>query len=130
LEIRLHELPVVDYFVPVEVTRTHQNALKPLYYAGNKGRFFGFHDRIVHVVIEENDWPCAKSAWYRNFQRNQILRGLLCCRPNDLIIISDADEIPDPNVIYANRNIMRPVSFAQGLFYYYLNCKRIRKKAR
>ncbi len=34
-----------------------------------------------------------------NFQRNAMLRGLVSTSENDLIIISDLDEIPNPEAI-------------------------------
>ncbi|MCG5240660.1 glycosyltransferase [Azospirillum doebereinerae] len=92
LEVRLAELyPVVDRFVLVEATYTHAGAAKPLHYADNRARFAAYADKIVHIVVAEDP---GGFAWNREaYQRDAILRGLGECRPSDMILISDADEI-------------------------------------
>ena len=94
LELRLHELSgVVDKFVLVEATRTHSNQPKALVYQENRARFQDFHEKIIHVVVD--DMPNAKNAWVlENFQRECIARGLVNCRPDDCVLVSDLDEIP------------------------------------
>jgi beta-1,4-mannosyl-glycoprotein beta-1,4-N-acetylglucosaminyltransferase len=94
LELRLHELSgVVDKFVLVEATQTHTNKLKPLHYQENRARFAEFHDKIIHITVD--NLPVSKDAWIpENFQRNSISRGLTNCRPDDWVLISDVDEIP------------------------------------
>jgi beta-1,4-mannosyl-glycoprotein beta-1,4-N-acetylglucosaminyltransferase len=99
LELRLNELAgVVDKFVLVEATQTHTNKPKPLYYQENRARFSAFHDRIIHVVVD--DLPKSDDAWVpENFQRNCIARGLTNCRPDDFVLVSDLDEIPRAAVV-------------------------------
>ena len=94
LELRLHELAnIVDKFVLVEATKTHSNKLKPLHYLENRVQFSEFHDKIIHVVVD--DLPDARDSWVlENYQRNCITRGLGDCRPDDFVLISDLDEIP------------------------------------
>lgn len=66
--------------------------------------------------------PDGKNPWFReNFQRNCITRGLLKANNEDLIIISDADEIPNPEKII-NFDLKRKYGvFEQKQFYYKLN---------
>lgn len=99
LELRLNELSqVVDKFVLVEATRTFTNKPKPLYYAENKERFSKFNDRIIHIVVEDS--PNSDNPWVLDrFQKNCIIRGLQNARPDDIILISDADEIPRAETI-------------------------------
>jgi beta-1,4-mannosyl-glycoprotein beta-1,4-N-acetylglucosaminyltransferase len=94
LELRLHELgDVVDKFVWVEATKTHSNKYKPLHYQENRVLFQAFHDQIIHVVVD--DMPDSNDSWVlENFQRKCIARGLVNCRPEDFILVSDLDEIP------------------------------------
>lgn len=94
LELRLHELgEIVDKFVLVEATKTHSNKPKPLHYLDNRSAFSAFHDKIIHVIVD--DEPDAKDAWVlENYQRNCIARGLVDCRPDAWIMVSDLDEIP------------------------------------
>ena len=92
LEVRLDELyDHVDKFVLVEATTTFRGNPKPLYFAQNKAKFTKYLDKIIHVVVEERPYS---DCWLADFyQRDQIIRGLVGCQPNDIIIISDADEI-------------------------------------
>ena len=93
LELRLHELAgVVDKFVLCEATRTFSNKPKPLWYADNKSRFSAFSDRIIHVVVDDS--PDSSDPWVLDhYQKNCIGRALRDCRPDDVIMMSDADEI-------------------------------------
>lgn len=99
LEIRLNILSQsVDKFVLVEADRTHSNKPKPFYFEENKERYKEFLPKIIHIKLHE--YPEYKTAWtYENHQRNMILEGLKACSPDDVILISDLDEIPNPEII-------------------------------
>ena len=122
LELRLEELnDVVDHFVLVEAKLTHQGNPKPLYYQENAGRFEKFASKIIHIVVD--DFPVYnresfKQPWDREqWQRHSITKGLVNCNDNDIIIISDADEIPSRSAIleYMGGGIK---SLEQKLYYY------------
>lgn len=105
-EIRFNVLKdVVDKFVVVEGARTHTGKPKPLYFNANKERFAAFKDRIIHVVVDDFPEPPAgyteqQASWMReDWQRNAIMRGLKDAKPDDIVIVGDADEIPRPEVI-------------------------------
>ena len=99
LELRLQLLyDVVDKFVLVESTKTHSNLDKELYYLNNKDRFSKYQDKIIHIIV--SSFPEYKNSWtIENYQRNQIFTALENCKSDDLIMISDADEIPNPSII-------------------------------
>lgn len=108
LEIRLNVLKdVVDKFVLVEAPWTHTGKAKPLYFAENKDRYAAFGDKVIHIVVTDNDLPPfpqgateREIAWIReNVQRNAIAKGLTAAQPDDIIMISDLDEIPDPEKV-------------------------------
>lgn len=128
LEIRLNELhSIVDKFVLVEATRTHQNKTKPLYFSDNKSRFKQFESKIIHVIV--NEYPSfftkfrKPSSWdIERHQRNQIIQGLKECKPDDIILVSDMDEIPDPTKISLFKDRMGLKVFRQKNYYYYVNC--------
>ncbi len=122
LEIRLNTLKdVVDYFVIVESTETFSGKDKELYFLNNKERFTAFMDRIIHVVVD--DMPKDAHRWERElYQRNAIMRGLTNCSPDDIIIISDVDEIPAPDKILHSFT-GDPIALKQRLYYYFLNCE-------
>lgn len=122
LEIRLNTLyDVVDKFVIVEAPTSQSGRPKPLYFEENKQRYAKFLDKIIHIVV--NDMPEGKDPWVReNFQRDATMRGLTQCKDEDLIIISDADEIVSPEALKKYNKEMGIVGFEQKLCYYYLNC--------
>jgi beta-1,4-mannosyl-glycoprotein beta-1,4-N-acetylglucosaminyltransferase len=99
LEIRLNVLSaVVDKFVLVESDRTHSNEPKPFFFENNKARYGDFLHKIIHIKISE--YPRLETSWtLENYQRNMVLEGLRDCGPDDIIIISDLDEIPNPAAI-------------------------------
>lgn len=127
LELRLEELsPVVDYFVVVEATRTFQKKPKPLYFTENKSRFKKFEDKIIHVVVDKYPTFWTKfrpvTTWhYDNHQKEGILQGIKDAGPEDLIIVSDLDEIPLAEKVleYKNQKGIRVFEAYQS--YYYLN---------
>jgi beta-1,4-mannosyl-glycoprotein beta-1,4-N-acetylglucosaminyltransferase len=134
LTVRLEELfEKVDYFVLVEATETFCGEPKPLYFQENIKLFEKYKSKIIHVVV--NDFPpssgdLAKDRWVREkFQRNAILRGLGQCKKNDIILISDLDEIPCKDSIdeikskyqkggFNNRDVFM---LRMKLFLFYLN---------
>jgi len=101
LEVRLHELnDVVDKFIISESTRTFSNQPKELIFQKNMDRFKEFLPKIEYMIIDDADLPPYDAAWtYENYQRDVMEKALKGCSPEDLIIISDLDEIPDKEII-------------------------------
>jgi len=124
LEIRLKELaPVVDKFVLVEATHTHSGKPKRLYYDEAKDNevFAPFKDKIIHIVYDK-PMEADRFANDRN-QRNYIAEGLKDARPDDLIIVTDLDEIINHQTIELMRQYPEPGRLVMKLFYYYFNCR-------
>lgn len=102
LEVRLETLdPIVDMFVLVEANKTQTLKSKPLFYGDNAGRYKKFWKKIHRVVVD--DCPESNDHLWKmeNFQRNCIKRGLngLSLDPTDVVMISDVDEIPKPELV-------------------------------
>jgi len=104
LEIRLREMgDHVDHFVLVEADQTQRGGPKPFYFAENRERFAPWADKIIDLQVAfPDELPPAlgvyknrrKKDWEReNYQRNCIARALETCAPDDLILLSDVDEI-------------------------------------
>lgn len=96
LELRLHELdPVVDLFVVAEGDRTHAGALKPSYLPADLLRRWS-HKLIVHTAtLPEGDgltWTWRREMAQRNAIQDALAR--LRLQPDDMVLISDCDEIP------------------------------------
>jgi len=105
LDIRLNTLgKVVDKFIICEATRDHAGNKKNLKF--NYNNFSTFKNKIEYIVVD--DMPIKvkppKKNWHENhardqFQRNALNRGIKKYDSNDLIMISDIDEIPNPKRI-------------------------------
>ena len=127
LEIRLNILKdVVDKFVLVEAGETHTGKPKPFYFEENRSRFAEFLDRIEYVKVEKFPEVC-KTAWAReNWQRNAIAEGLVGCADDDAVLISDLDEIPNPEKVRGLVGKPGVVAFRQDYYSFYLNYRSVR----
>jgi len=119
LDLRFNILnDYVDYFVIVEGNKTWQNNSKKLRFDIQK--FSKFKNKIIYIPVE--DMPDGNNPYLReNFQRNCITRGLKKSLPDDLILISDLDEIPNPKVLDKFKLNMKFAVFKQMHFYYKFN---------
>ncbi len=81
----------------------------------------------IHKVNKEDDkgiksYKLITNAHLReNDHRNHISQGLNNATDNDLILISDVDEIPNFESIKLEKVKNQIVMFEQGIFYYKLN---------
>ena len=107
LDLRLNILnSIVDKFVIVESKIDHAGNHKKLNF--NINNFTKFKDKIEYFVLEElpvkkkifsKSWRNSPNWIRENYQRNCLLKGFKDSDDNDLIMISDIDEIPNPKMI-------------------------------
>lgn len=108
LRLRIEELRgVVSHHVLVEAAHSHRGAAKPRYFREHRGGLAG----IEQVVAHEVDLARVETAdpWVRErAQRNAILDALakLGCDDDDIILLSDADEIPRASVMPVVRRMV------------------------
>jgi len=139
LDVRLNTLDqFVDYFVIVESKFTHKGNKRDLKF--NPDKFEKFKDKIIYLVynhqpseiekINNEDSPdeiARKSLWnaiYReNGQRNYIEKGLIEANEDDIILISDVDEIPNLENIEFKKISKKIILFKQNMFYYKFNLR-------
>ena len=137
LDIRLNTLnEFVDYFVIVESKFTHSGDERKLKF--NPQKFEKFKDKIIYLIYENQppgieivqteDTRLQKvkkylfNAIYReNGQRNYIEKGLHNAEKNDLILISDVDEIPKLSGVNFSKINQKIILFKQNMFYYKFN---------
>ena len=121
LDLRLNILnEFVDHFVIVEGNKTWQNNKKDLKF--NINNFNKFKNKIIYIPV--TDMPDGDNPYIReNFQRNCISRGLRNANEDDLIIVSDLDEIPNPEAIKNFKPNMKYAVFKQMHFYYKFNLR-------
>ncbi len=100
LELRLaSSSSFVDRFVLVEAATTFSGAEKPLHFERNRDRFAEWSDQITHVVVDDMP-PPSENRWAAEVhQRNSLLRGLEGVAADDVILVSDVDEIVHPEVL-------------------------------
>jgi len=122
LELRLMTLnEIVDKFVIVELGMTHMGKQKPFHFEDNKDMFDKYLHKIVH--IKRDNLPFTDERQMEIDNRNLIAEGYENADPDDYIIISDEDEIPDPDILMNGiRKGYNSFAVRQKLFYYYVNC--------
>jgi len=139
LDLRLNTLnEYVDYFVIVESSFNHKGEKRELKF--NLKKFEKFSKKIIYLVYNEvphkiepinsADHEDEKSRKYifnaylrENAQRNYIFKGLHDADPNDIILVSDVDEIPNLEKINFNKISEKLIFFNQSMFYYKFNLK-------
>ncbi len=137
LDLRLNVLnDYVKKFVITEATYTHNGSEKKLKFDINN--FSKFKDKIEYIVVDEppptikkikeNDSASIKgeklilNGMARDyFQRESLARGLKKALDDDLIIISDLDEIPNLSKVDIKNIGNEIILFNQKMFYYKLN---------
>ena len=137
LDLRLNILnSYVKRFIITEATYTHSGTKKKLNF--DLSKFNKFKDKIEYIVvdtpppdilpIDQNDTKEKRgeklilNGYARdNYQRNSLNRGLKNIDDEDIIIISDLDEIPNLQGVNF-KNIKEKINiFKQKMFYYKLN---------
>jgi len=137
LDIRLNILnKFVDQFIIVESTYSHSGQKRDLIF--NIDKYKKFKDKIKYFVsdkkpreietvnsydtnhIKENK-TIMNAVWFENSQRNAIINPLTSADPNDQIIISDLDEIPNLENINFKNIKNKLILFKQKMFYYKFN---------
>jgi beta-1,4-mannosyl-glycoprotein beta-1,4-N-acetylglucosaminyltransferase len=120
LEHRLSELAqVVDCFVIVEAATTFSGQPKPLVLKENLYRFRWCRKKIRRVEVAPLLGDGPEAAWEREAQqRAGILAGLRDARPDDLVMISDLDEIPGCEVVARLRDTLREPAALEMIQHY------------
>ena len=137
LDIRLNILDkYVDFFVIVESKYFHNGKKRKLKFDINK--FQKFKDKIIYIIHKNEPPEIAKlsdkdsediksyklivNAHLReNDQRNHISKGLTDADDDDLILVSDVDEIPNFDYINLSKLKNKIIMFEQEIFYYKFN---------
>ena len=139
LDLRLNMLdPYVDYFVIVESIFTHRGDKRKLKF--NHEKFNKFKKKIIYLIYDEkpkeiepindedSDYELSRkfilnAAYRENGQRDFITRGLSNAEDDDLILVSDVDEIPNLENIDLKKINQEIIFFKQNMFYYKFNLK-------
>ena len=137
LDLRLNIMDkYVDKFVITEATYMHSGKPKKLIFDINK--FSKFKDKIIYIVVDNppsdlhviqdsDSLDNKQSKLIRNAKKREVHQinkaqdGLVDAASNDIIIISDLDEIPNLEKVNFSTNNKKLFFFKQKMFYYKLN---------
>ncbi len=113
----------IDYFVVVESTVNHQGQPKKLQFDINK--YPKFKDKIKYIIVDDTPENIKKphkggESLVEQHQRNSLMRVLSKAQDEDIIILSDVDEIPDLKKLKLFDKKKLAV-FSQKMFMYKLN---------
>ena len=123
-DLRYHSLKShVDYFVVCEASKTHTGQHKG--YNFDKNFISKYGEKIIYIQVD--DLPKIKIKGKKDYQllkiqMENLFRGIVKAKDDDLIIFSDEDEIPNPAVIsHFKKNDYKFGLFLQNMYYYKLN---------
>ena len=113
----------VDYFVIVESTVNHQGKSKKLQFDINK--YQKFKKKIRYIIVDDTPEDIKKrheggESLVEQHQRNSLMKVINKAEDNDVIIISDVDEIPNLKKLnlFDKKNY---AVFSQKMFMYKIN---------
>ena len=137
LDFRLNYLnSYVHKFVIVECFYSHRGIKKGFNFNINK--FKSFKEKIIYIKVKnkpknlnsikksdninlKNEKHILNGYIWDHFQRNKIMDGLKHCNENDIIMISDLDEIPNLENVNFNRIRNKLIFFIQYFLFYKFN---------
>ena len=125
VDLRLNILnEYVDYFVISESTKTHQGKDKKINFKLEK--FSKFKNKIKFIIADFTDEINFKKhkggeSPIEQHQRNSLIKGIRDVGSEDLIILSDSDEIPDLTKLKNVDKNKKYIAFSQKMFTYKLN---------
>lgn len=135
LEFRLKLLDkYVDHFVIAESNLTHSGQSKPYHFQEAKDRFKAWDHKIIYIPVlqnaegllfeEQKNYNPESAAWkLENGQRNALLQATAYMEDNDMVLLSDLDEIPSSALLKKVIHSVKPIAFSLLFHYYFLNCQ-------
>ena len=123
LEIRLGTIGhLVDRIVIGEATVDQRGRPKDLVFPQHRERFAPWMDKIEYVVIDDMPGGTAHEddVARERHQRDALIRGMPDLKPDDVVYVSDLDEIPHPKAL-AEGFDNPPMRFGMDMILYRLN---------
>ena len=109
---------VVDYFVIVESIYDHQGKKKKINFKLHNHKY---KSKIRHIIHDSKNLQSIKGWEAERLQREKLFEGITDADDEDIILFSDSDEIPNPELL---KNFILNKKFAifmQKFFVYKLN---------
>ena len=120
LEHRLRETAhLVDAVVLIEAAQTYRGESKPLHFAAAADRFSWAISKIRHIRLGDLGGPTTSPKERAANQRNAALLALRDAAPDDIVLLLDVDEVPDPALLARLRRdgLTRPRRLAMTRHY-------------
>lgn len=109
---------VVDYFVVCESRYDHRGRKKKLNFNLKNRKF---ENKLIYLIMDE-PFTNSNNLWANQArQREYLFNGLKDAKPDDLIMFSDPDEIPRPELLRKFSLNKTYAIFLQKCFCYKLN---------
>ena len=139
LDVRLNTLDEsIDYFVIVESKFNHKGEKRNLKF--DYKNFSKFKDKIIYLIYDKeptqvdpinkgddenlrNHKSIFNASYRENGQRNFIIEGIKNAEDDDIILVSDIDEIPNLENVNFSGFKEKLIFFNQEMFYYRFNLK-------
>ena len=120
VELRFNILKdVVDFFVVCESKYDHRGRPKKINFKTEK--YPNLRNKIVHLILNE-PFPQKNIPWKNQaYQREYLFNGLDKATNDDLVMFSDPDEIPNPEVLTNLKLTKKYAIFMQKMYTYKLN---------
>tara|TARA_B100000886_G_scaffold336184_1_gene294461 strand:- start:56 stop:964 length:909 start_codon:yes stop_codon:yes gene_type:complete len=147
--------PIVDYFIITELCETFSGNPKELLFNENKERFKEFSKKMIYNPVSSKELQNLKNKEWEDYisdfnislahkhkgrpakniqsslkreitHRDSCILGFFnLASPNDIILLSDLDEIPNPNAIkeVIKKPINSPYYFKMDWYLYWINNK-------
>jgi len=123
LELRMNILnDSVDKFMIVQSNRTLQGDEKA--FAVLDSRFDKFKNKIIYYNVDGSEHDgvgFGYEFWVRNSIKQKLIQ--LGVSDDDIIILSDVDEIPDPTKFATITSWQQPTIICMRFYYFYINCQ-------
>lgn len=128
LELRFAELdPLFPVYGLVELPRTFTDLPKPLYFKENIERFRGQRSIITYMPQAIPSGPHPTVDWFQRRLLSKLMedQGITEAQPDDIIMLSDVDEIPNRDTVQdlIASGLTHPVTLVQDLFYHRVDLK-------
>lgn len=136
LEFRLKLLDeYVDFFVIAESNITFSGNTKEYNFENNRQRFAAWEKKIIYLPVtqttegltfnkDQATHDTSNGSWTLEYQqRNALQSAANHINDDDLVIIGDIDEMPDPAILKKINPAKTPVTLSMRFHNYYMNCR-------
>lgn len=117
--------PFLDKIIHVVVDDTPDDFSNLHFIATPETKLDMINNKVLKHVNESTGWSRHEKQWGREiYQRESLIKGLLECSEDDVVLVSDVDEIPNPASLSKLLTLIDKndvIDFKQNMFYYHID---------